>query len=660
MLKGVVVAAAAHAVLAAYVAVALGFRARTSERRRLALALALFAIGCVLMATGYATSQPWSSVCFSACAVAVQWGATALCTYAVSLSGGLRVPVAVPGALGIAAALVCADASRRVVAGGAVQLHEALLSVLVLGTFVIVIVPLVAGARRRIPGARAFLLACLWPLVLLPYNVALNLMNDPSWTTYRLVKDIVLLLFCLALLVAYVDHGKEPMSLRDRVVAITLTCVLALVIAASQSLHGHEEALRLLLVELGASVLVIFAVPRLYEKSVLAPMAQLLDGLRKVEKGEEGVRVDVPQNDELGYMAAAFNRMTAALAEREGELRRQVAARSRELAVSWGGARRSADRLLPGVLVEDRYRIVRRLGGGGMGVVFEVERAHDKRRLALKVMSACSAPEDAARFAREAEIAATLHHPNLVPVVDVGIMDGMPFLVMDLVEGGDLADARDRFGDVAWALPLLAQLAEGVATLHAHGVVHRDLKPANVLVTVAADGPIVKITDFGIARREAIDALAATAYPVADVDGATEKAGITKTGAVIGTPLYMAPEIARGARHAGPAADVFAFGLMAYEMLSGHGPYPMPPILEALAKRALPDPPSLSEPVPEPVRNLLLAAVSADPERRPSATTLAEVLRDPANQKIATHAPVVQRVVADAQRSPVAWTERTK
>ncbi len=182
-----------------------------------------------------------------------------------------------------------------------------------------------------------------------------------------------------------------------------------------------------------------------------------------------------------------------------------------------------ADRLSPGDTFDSRYLVVRALGAGGMGDVYDVERATDRRRLALKVVTAALQAKQAARFAREAEIGARLHHENLVSIVDVGIAAGAtPFLVMELVQGGSLEDKRARFGDTRWALPILRQIASGLAELHANSVVHRDLKPGNVLLVEGNGGaaPIAKISDFGISRFGALDDSAEV-----DVEGATVSPG---------------------------------------------------------------------------------------------------------------------------------------
>lgn len=188
------------------------------------------------------------------------------------------------------------------------------------------------------------------------------------------------------------------------------------------------------------------------------------------------------------------------------ELRRQIAARSRELAEKLARmddeepAPRPA--LEPGSLVENRYRVIKELGAGGMGTVYEVERVTDGRHFALKALVAGGDSQARARFAREAQIVANVNHANVVSIVDVDVAkSGFIFLVMELVAAGTtLHDVRGRSRDVPWTLGVLAQVAEGIDAIHDAGIIHRDLKPGNILLSRGQDGrrPLVKITDFGI------------------------------------------------------------------------------------------------------------------------------------------------------------------
>jgi serine/threonine protein kinase len=188
------------------------------------------------------------------------------------------------------------------------------------------------------------------------------------------------------------------------------------------------------------------------------------------------------------------------------ELRRQIGARSRELAEKLSRMENeeiaATPVLLAGTLVEGRYRVVKELGSGGMGTVYEVERVTDGRHFALKALAGGGDMQARARFAREAQIVANVNHPNVVSIVDIDVAkSGFIFLVMELVEKGTtLSDVRRRNRDVPWTLGVLAQVAEGIDAIHGAGIIHRDLKPGNILLSRGADGrkPLVKITDFGI------------------------------------------------------------------------------------------------------------------------------------------------------------------
>jgi hypothetical protein len=328
-------------------------------------------------------------------------------------------------------------------------------------------------------------------------------------------------------------------------------------------------------------------------------------------------RLDFARRKQL---EAARERTEAVLT---AEVRHQVAARSRELGdvLARSDLESEAAPLRSGQSFEERYRIVRQVGEGGMGAVYEVERVADDRRLALKVVTGRVTSSAAARFAREAEIGARMRHDNLVPILDVGIARGVPYLVMDYLGGGSLEARRGRFGDAPWAMGIIRQVAEGLAALHEAGVIHRDLKPANVLFVDAGDA--IKIADFGISRIDA----AATPAPT-DPEGATIDAivaspqAITMTGAVIGTPMYMAPESVRGARAIQAPADVYAFGLIAYELMSGRPAFAVPPFCAAL---------SGGEMRPAPLEHAglewVIRCLEPAPERRPSMAELSRTLR---------------------------------
>jgi hypothetical protein len=298
------------------------------------------------------------------------------------------------------------------------------------------------------------------------------------------------------------------------------------------------------------------------------------------------------------------------------ELQRQVAERSKELAEALAKLSHQPPELVADRLVDGRYRVVRRLGAGGMGAVHEVERISDRERFALKRMRGKADADTLARFAREAQIAAELRHPNLVPVIDVGISDGALFLVMPVIAGGSLDHERARFGDAAWARPLLAQIAAGLAALHDRGIVHRDLKPGNVLI----DRGVARIADFGLAsmRTVAEDGGARSLGDIALAATGSPGDGVTRAGDVFGTPAYLAPELASGVREAPPSSDVFAFGVLAYEMLSGRAAFAVAPVLDRLAGRAIATP----DPIAGPHGEIVLRCLALAPDGRPTAREL--------------------------------------
>jgi WD40 repeat protein len=205
-----------------------------------------------------------------------------------------------------------------------------------------------------------------------------------------------------------------------------------------------------------------------------------------------------------------------------------------------------------------RYRIVRPLGRGGMGSVYLAHDPQLERLVALKVprFALEDSPEVLARFQREARAAAALRHPHVCPVYDVGQVDGVPYLTMAYIEGQTLAE-RIQDGPplpVREAVVLVRQLAQALEVAHGQGVIHRDLKPANVLLNRVGEPAIA---DFGLARR---------------MNERDER--LTPSGALIGTPTYMSPEQVEGRNEdIGPGADVYALGVILYELLTGNPPF---------------------------------------------------------------------------------------
>lgn len=252
-------------------------------------------------------------------------------------------------------------------------------------------------------------------------------------------------------------------------------------------------------------------------------------------------------------------------------------------------------------VVADRYEIGARIGAGGMAEVFE---AHDRRldrRVAVKFLRTdVQDPRARERFEREARAAASFNHPNAVTIFDVGEEGSRPYLVLELVEGSSLAEVLSQRGplDQGEAVGIIDQILAALGAAHARGLVHRDVKPSNILLT---DGGVAKLADFGIAKA------------VADAAG-----DMTATGQVLGTPRYLSPEQVSG-EPATPQSDLYAVGVVLYEMLSGEPPFSgETPFATALAHQQSPVPPLASRrPGLDPrVVAAVERALEKDPARR--------------------------------------------
>jgi serine/threonine-protein kinase len=377
-----------------------------------------------------------------------------------------------------------------------------------------------------------------------------------------------------------------------------------------------------------------------FRNSVLLPLDLIRAAIARAETGES-VELVLDRKDELGRIARSFNTMVAALARSRAalrdrivelessqreveilneELRRQVAARSRHLAQVLPQVERFEETIGIGSLVDGRYRVEERLGEGAMGVVFGVRRMSDHKPLALKTILGGS-QDDAIRFTREAEIAATIDHRNIVSVIDVGMHLGTPYFVMERLSGGALSAMGARFGDLPWVLPILRQIAEGLEDLQARGILHRDLKPANVLLDGDTERPVAKISDLGIARSNLADALAETH----DLGSGERRIAETAPSALVGTFPYMAPELAQGASAYTAASDVFSFGVLAWEVATGALPYRVPPVFAVLAGERLADPLHAFEAAHD-LEALLRRCLRQDVDARPTIADIVEAL----------------------------------
>jgi serine/threonine-protein kinase len=329
------------------------------------------------------------------------------------------------------------------------------------------------------------------------------------------------------------------------------------------------------------------------------------------------------------------------------ELRHQIHDRSARLADALGRiGQLSATQiktLEPGAVISDRYRIVGALGQGGMGAVYEVERMTDGEHFALKTFLKADSGNWLARLAREAQAATAIVHPNVVGVIDIDVdASGIPFLVMELVKGEPLSAQSARFGDATFAREVVRQVACGLSALHEAGIVHRDLKPANVLLELRPDASVqAKIGDFSIARLATGPSSNAQAEPqagVLDTDGliqllqdeteesqATDRA-LTRTGLVLGTPMYMAPELARGVKDALPSSDLWSLGVVAYQVASGALPFEEPPVRWTATDGRSPAAPIDMHLLSEPLRGVVVRCLDVDPVRRPTAQEVAAAL----------------------------------
>src|SRR5687767_7671015 len=271
------------------------------------------------------------------------------------------------------------------------------------------------------------------------------------------------------------------------------------------------------------------------------------------------------------------------------------------------------------------YTIERELTGGGMARVFVAEDSDLGRKVVIKILPPdLAASVSAERFRREILTVARLQHPHIVPVLKAGDVDGLPYFVMPYVDGEslDIRLRRSHTVSVREALGILKDVARALAFAHERGVVHRDIKPGNVLLAAGS----ATVTDFGVAKA------LSTARRSGET-GAGAGAGLTHTGMSLGTILYMAPEQAASDPEIDGRADIYSFGITAYEMLSGAAPFAgLSPREMLTARLTLPPPPlaSVRRDVPAGLERLIARCLAIDPADRPqTAAELVEALEDP-------------------------------
>ncbi len=296
----------------------------------------------------------------------------------------------------------------------------------------------------------------------------------------------------------------------------------------------------------------------------------------------------------------------------------------------------------PGDLIAGKYRIVQLLGQGGMGAVYAATHMLTGKRVALKWLlpELATNVEIVQRFLREAQAAARVEHPNVVDVYDVGNDGGAHFLVMEFLDGESLGAAVERQAlTAAQVLQVVIPALEGVGAAHRVGVIHRDIKPDNIFLCRDANGFVrnVKVLDFGISK------LSEAAHPLGN---------LTQTGATMGTPHYMAPEQLRGSKEIDGRADIYSFGVILYETLTGRKPFEADTfggLAMAVVSQTPPPPRALNAQIAPVLEQAVLKAIARDKVDR--FATTAELVA--AIRPFAATAPISPHAGAQAQeRAP--------
>jgi serine/threonine protein kinase len=257
-------------------------------------------------------------------------------------------------------------------------------------------------------------------------------------------------------------------------------------------------------------------------------------------------------------------------------------------------------------------RLIKRLGAGAIGVVYEAEMESQGRHVAVKMLTSKAANDAKVvqRFEREARLCAAIQHPNVVGVFSCGFERGVHFLVMEFIDGDTLANLVEEHGKVPWdkAARLILQVARGLEYAHKQGIVHRDIKPANILVT--SDG-VAKLADLGLAKQ------------LDDERGITGDSplGLTMQGVALGSPAYMPPEQIRSAKDVTPACDLYSLGATFYQLVTGVLPFDGRSATEVMTKVLREEPKPVTELAPETppaIVNIIDSCLSKDPAGRPA------------------------------------------
>ncbi len=310
--------------------------------------------------------------------------------------------------------------------------------------------------------------------------------------------------------------------------------------------------------------------------------------------------------------------------------------------------------LQPGIVISDRYKIIRVIGQGGMGAVYEAEHTGVGRHVAVKVLLPDFAknPDSCARFEREARAAAEIGHDNIIDVLDVGVHDGRPFMVMEFLKGETLKERMERCGPLSpeGAAYVMVQALSALGAAHAAGIIHRDLKPDNLFLTTKAGlKDFVKLLDFGISKFSD------------DGEASTQPA---ESGALMGTLVYMSPEQVLARRDIDARSDLYSAGVMLYEMVTGKVPFDAASqagLLREIVHRpeGMKAAREVNVELPAELDAVITKSVEKDrADRFESASAFAEALAPwvpqtpPAADATGTHAPLTKTVKSP---TPTAW-----
>ncbi len=306
---------------------------------------------------------------------------------------------------------------------------------------------------------------------------------------------------------------------------------------------------------------------------------------------------------------------------------------------------------LVGQVLADRYRIVRLLGEGGMGQVYEAQHLNINKRFAIKMLrpEVIGSAQSLQRFRQEAWAASSIGHENIVEIDDFATLaSGQVYLAMEFLDGQSLAE-RIRDGaplSPEDAVAVVIAVGQGLAAAHDKGIVHRDMKPENIFLARKSGRVVAKILDFGIAK----------------MSGGDEPSNLTRTGAIFGTPLYMSPEQAKG-KPADARADVYALGVILYELLTGSVPFGGESSVEILSQHigAAPVPPSEVAPdraIAPTLEALVLRALEKEPEARQS--SMAELVRELEAVAATLPKPDLAALVTTPPAPPTGWNAQIK